>query len=112
VQAARSGIPAILPRSHLRDWLYARVAAAAVLGLLYAATRHHQVYIWRLGSNGRSRISAPGAQVRSGFEWRFARHGEQATSIITRLMIALPMASNACEATRPSCTLPSSRSAG
>jgi UDP-glucuronate 4-epimerase len=44
VQAARSGGPAILPRSHRRDWLYARDAAATMIQLLYARTRRHRVY--------------------------------------------------------------------
>jgi UDP-glucuronate 4-epimerase len=79
VQAARSGIPAILPRSHLRDWLYARDAAAAVLELLYARTRRHRVYnlaagfMWSIAD-----FCARLQQARSGFEWRFAQPGEQA----------------------------------
>jgi UDP-glucuronate 4-epimerase len=79
VQAARSGIPAILPRSHLRDWLYARDAAAAVLELLYARTRRHLVYnlaagfMWSIAD-----FCARLQQVCSGFEWRFAQNGESA----------------------------------
>jgi UDP-glucuronate 4-epimerase len=79
VQAARSGIPAILPRSHLRDWLYARDAAAAVLELLYARTRRHLVYnlaagfMWSIAD-----FCARLQQVWSGFEWRFAQEGETA----------------------------------
>ena len=77
VQAARSGLPAILPRSHLRDWLYARDAAAAVLELLYARTRRHLVYnlaagfMWSIAD-----FCARLQQVCSGFEWRFAQIGE------------------------------------
>jgi UDP-glucuronate 4-epimerase len=73
------GIPAILPRSHLRDWLYARDAAAAVLELLYARTRRHLVYnlaagfMWSIAD-----FCARLQQVRSGFEWRFAQNGESA----------------------------------
>jgi len=79
VQAARSGIPAILSRSHLRDWLYARDAAAAVLELLYARTRRHLVYnlaagfMWSIAD-----FCARLQQVCSGFEWRFAQNGESA----------------------------------
>jgi UDP-glucuronate 4-epimerase len=79
VQAARSGIPAILPRSHLRDWLYARDAAAAVLELLYARTRRHLVYnlaagfMWSIAD-----FCARLQQTCSGFEWRFAENGEPA----------------------------------
>jgi UDP-glucuronate 4-epimerase len=79
VQAARSGIAVILPRSHLRDWLYARDAAAAVHELLYARTRRHRVYnlaagfMWSIAD-----FCARLQQVRSGFEWRFAQPGEQA----------------------------------
>src|ERR1700687_5546209 len=79
VQAVRSGMPAILPRSHLRDWLYARDAAAAVLELLYARSRHHRVYnlaagfMWSIAD-----FCARVQRVCSGFEWRFAQPGEQA----------------------------------
>ena len=79
VQAARSGIPAILPRSHLRDWLYARDAAAAVLELLYARSRRHQVYnlaagfMWSIAD-----FCARLQQICPGFEWRFAQQGEPA----------------------------------
>ncbi|MFL6836823.1 MAG: NAD-dependent epimerase/dehydratase family protein [Bradyrhizobium sp.] len=79
VQAARSGIPAILPRSHVRDWLYARDAAAAMLELLYARTRRRQVYnlaagfMWSIAD-----FCARLQQVWSGFEWRFAQQGEAA----------------------------------
>ena len=79
VQAARSGLPAILPRSHRRDWLYARDAAAAVLELLYARTRRHRVYnlaagfMWSIAD-----FCARLQQVRSGFEWHFAQQGEAA----------------------------------
>ncbi len=79
VQAARSGGPAIVPRSHVRDWLYARDAAAAVIELLYARNRRHQVYnlaagfMWSIADFcGRLQ------QVCPGFEWRFAQQGEQA----------------------------------
>jgi nucleoside-diphosphate-sugar epimerase len=34
VRRARSGRPAVLPRAHVRDWLYSRDMAAAVLALL------------------------------------------------------------------------------
>ncbi len=79
VQAARSRIPAILPRSHLRDWLYARDAAAAVIELLYARTRRHRVYnlaagfMWSIAD-----FCARLQQVCPGFEWRFAHDGEAA----------------------------------
>jgi nucleoside-diphosphate-sugar epimerase len=71
--------PAILPRSHLRDWLYARDAAAAVLELLYARTRRHLVYnlaagfMWSIAD-----FCARLQQVCSGFEWRFDQNGESA----------------------------------
>jgi nucleoside-diphosphate-sugar epimerase len=79
VQAARSGVPAILPRSHLRDWLYARDAAAAVLELLYASTRRHQVYNLAAGfkwsiADFCDRLQ----QVCPGFEWHIAQQGEPA----------------------------------
>jgi UDP-glucuronate 4-epimerase len=79
VQAARSGMPAILPRPHLRNWLYARDAAVAVIELLYARTRRHRVYnlaadfMWSIAD-----FCARLQQVCSGFEWRFAQPGEQA----------------------------------
>jgi UDP-glucuronate 4-epimerase len=79
VQAARAGRPAILPRSHVRDWLYARDAAAAVIELLYARSRRHQVYnlaagfMWSIADFcGRLQ------QVCPAFEWRFAQQSEQA----------------------------------
>jgi UDP-glucuronate 4-epimerase len=79
VQAARSGIPAILPRSHLRDWLYARDAAAAMLELLYARTRRHRVYNLAAGFTWSiADFCARLQRARSGFEWRFAQPGEQA----------------------------------
>ena len=79
VQTARSGTPAILPRSHLRDWLYARDAAAAVLELLYARARRHQVYNLAAGFKWSiADFCARLQQVCSGFEWRFVQHGEQA----------------------------------
>ncbi|GAC1346241.1 MAG: NAD(P)-dependent oxidoreductase [Bradyrhizobium sp.] len=79
VQAARSGIAAILPRSHLRDWLYARDAAAAVLELLYARSRRHRIYnlaggfMWSIAD-----LCARMQQACAGFEWRFAQAGEPA----------------------------------
>jgi UDP-glucuronate 4-epimerase len=79
MQAARSGMPAILPRSHLRDWLYARDAASAVLELLYARRRCHRVYnlaagfMWSIAD-----FCARLQQVWSGFEWRFAQQSEVA----------------------------------
>jgi UDP-glucuronate 4-epimerase len=79
VQAARSGLPAILPRSHPRDWLYARDAAAAMLELLYARTRRHRVYnlaagfMWSIAD-----FCARLQQVWSGFEWHFAQQSEAA----------------------------------
>jgi nucleoside-diphosphate-sugar epimerase len=79
VQAARSGLTAILPRSHPRDWLYARDAAAAMLELLYARTRRHRVYnlaagfMWSIAD-----FCARLQQVWPGFEWRFAQQGEGA----------------------------------
>jgi UDP-glucuronate 4-epimerase len=79
VQAARSGTAAILPRSHLRDWLYARDAAAAVLELLYARSRRHRIYnlaagfMWSIAD-----FCARLQQVCAGFEWRFAQAGEPA----------------------------------
>jgi UDP-glucuronate 4-epimerase len=79
VQAARAGRPAILPRSHPRDWLYARDAAAAVVELLYARSRRHRVYnlaagfMWSMAD-----ICARLQQVWSGFEWRFAQQSEAA----------------------------------
>jgi UDP-glucuronate 4-epimerase len=79
VQAAREGRPAILPRSHVRDWLYARDAATAVIELLYARSRRHKVYnlaagfMWSIADFcGRLQ------QVCPGFEWRFAHQSEQA----------------------------------
>jgi UDP-glucuronate 4-epimerase len=79
VQAARSGMPAILPRSHLRDWLYARDAAAAVLELLYARARRHQVYNLAAGFKWSiADFCVRLQQACSGFEWRFVQHGEQA----------------------------------
>jgi UDP-glucuronate 4-epimerase len=79
VQAARSGTLAILPRPHPRDWLYARDAAAAVLELLYASTRRHQVYNLAAGFKWSiADFCARLQQLRVGFEWRFAHHGEQA----------------------------------
>ncbi len=79
VQAARSGIPALLPRSHLRDWLYARDAAAAAIELLYSRSRRYRVYnlaagfMWSI-ADFCTRLQS----VRPGFEWRFAREGELA----------------------------------
>jgi UDP-glucuronate 4-epimerase len=79
VQAARASLPAILPRSHPRDWLYARDAAAAVIELLYARTRRHRVYnlaagfMWSIAD-----LCARLQQVWPGFEWRFAQEGEAA----------------------------------
>ena len=79
VQAARSGVPAILPRSHLRDWLYARDAAAALTELLYAPSRRHQVYnlaagfMWSI-ADFCDRLQ----QVCPGFEWHIAQQGEPA----------------------------------
>jgi UDP-glucuronate 4-epimerase len=79
VQAARSGRAAILPRSHLRDWLYARDAAAAVLELLYARGRRHRIYnlaagfMWSMAD-----FCARLQQACAGFEWRFAQAGEPA----------------------------------
>jgi UDP-glucuronate 4-epimerase len=79
VQAARSGLPAILPRSHRRDWLYARDAAAAVLELLYARSRRHQVYNLAAGSMWSiADFCARLQQLCPGFEWRFAHQSEQA----------------------------------
>jgi UDP-glucuronate 4-epimerase len=79
VQAARSGRPAILPRSHPRDWLYARDAAAAVIELLYARDRRHRVYnlaagfMWSVAD-----FCARLQQVWPAFEWRFTEPSEQA----------------------------------
>jgi UDP-glucuronate 4-epimerase len=79
LQAARSGVPAILPRSHVRDWLYARDAAVAVLELLYARSRRHQVYnlaagfLWSIAD-----FCARLQQVCPGFRWRLAQPGEHA----------------------------------
>ena len=79
VQAARSGTAAILPRSHLRDWLYARDAAAAVLELLYARSRRHRIYnlaagfMWSIAD-----FCAGLQQAGAGFQWRFAQPGEAA----------------------------------
>src|SRR3979411_3174830 len=60
--------------------------------------------IWRPGSCGQSRISAPvcnkSALASNGVSPRTA---SRPTSIITRPMIAQRWLSNACEATRPSC---------
>jgi nucleoside-diphosphate-sugar epimerase len=68
-----------LPRSHLRDWLYARDATAAVLELLYARARRHQVYNLAAGFKWSiADCCARLQQVRSGFEWRFAQQGEAA----------------------------------
>jgi nucleoside-diphosphate-sugar epimerase len=71
--------PAILPRSHLRDWLYARDAAAALTELLYAPSRRHQVYnlaagfMWSI-ADFCDRLQ----QVCPGFEWHIAQQGEPA----------------------------------
>jgi UDP-glucuronate 4-epimerase len=79
VQAARSGRPALLPRSHVRDWLYARDAAAAVIELLYARNRRYRVYnlaagfMWSVAD-----FCARLQQVRPAFEWRFVQPSEQA----------------------------------
>jgi nucleoside-diphosphate-sugar epimerase len=79
VQAARSGTPAILPRSHLRDWLYARDAAAAVIELLYARSRRHRIYnlaagfMWSIAD-----FCARLQQACAGFEWRFVQPDEAA----------------------------------
>jgi UDP-glucuronate 4-epimerase len=79
VQAARSGVPAILPRSHMRDWLYARDAAAAVVELLYARDRRHRIYnlaagfVWSAAD-----FCARLQHVWPAFEWRFAQPSEQA----------------------------------
>jgi UDP-glucuronate 4-epimerase len=79
VQVARSGVPAILPRSHPRDWLYARDAAAAVIELLYARDRRHRVYnlaagfMWSVAD-----FCARLQQVWPAFEWRFTQPSEQA----------------------------------
>jgi UDP-glucuronate 4-epimerase len=91
VQAFRSGRPAILPRSHLRDWLYARDAVAT--GFI----------IWRPASCGRSPISAPGcnksALPSNGVS---SNRAKRPTSIFTRPTIAPRWRTIACEATRPS----------
>jgi UDP-glucuronate 4-epimerase len=79
MRAARSGRAAILPRSHLRDWLYARDAAAAVLELLYARSRRHRIYnlaagfMWSIAD-----FCARLQQACAGFQWRFAQAGEPA----------------------------------
>jgi UDP-glucuronate 4-epimerase len=79
VHAARSGTPAILQRSHLRDWLYARDAAAAVIELLYARGRRHRIYnlaagfMWSIAD-----FCARLQQAGVGFEWRFVQPGEVA----------------------------------
>jgi UDP-glucuronate 4-epimerase len=102
VQAARSGGPAILPRSHRRDWLYARDAAATMIELLYARTRRHRVYnlaagfLWSIAD-----FCARLQQVYPGLEWRFAQQGEAASIDYYAAMIALRWRSNACEGTRP-----------
>jgi nucleoside-diphosphate-sugar epimerase len=78
VQAARSGTAAILPRSHLRDWLYAR-DAAAVLELLYARSRRHRIYNLAAGFKWSiADFCARLQQASAGFQWRFAQPGEPA----------------------------------
>lgn len=73
VRRARSGLPAVLPRPHRRDWLYSRDMAAAVLALLdrpdgeprivnvapgsnaalsewcWALQRRYPAFMWRIG---------------------------------------------------------------
>jgi UDP-glucuronate 4-epimerase len=79
VQAARSGTPAILPRSHLRDWLYARDAAAAVIELLYARSRRHRIYNLAAGFTWSiADFCARLQQACAGFEWRFVQPDEAA----------------------------------
>ncbi len=87
--AARAGIPALLPRPGLRDWLYAPDAAQAVARLIAAERLAHPLYnlsspaVWpvlawgeRLAGN---RDASKGTLVRPGFVCRLAEPGETPT---------------------------------
>jgi len=109
---ARSALPAILPRSHLRDCSMRGMQRPPCSSCYMPARVTIRSTIWRWVQMVDRGFLRPLQQVRSGFEWRFARHRRAGQHRYTRLMIALPWLSNACEPTRPFCTLQSSQSAG
>ena len=90
-----SGALAILPRSHMRDWLYARDAAVAVVELLDARDRRHRVYnlaagfMWSVAD-----FCARLQHLWPAFEWRFVQRGEQANIDYYALYDRAPMAND------------------
>lgn len=79
-EAARRGVPALLARAGVRDWVYAPDVARAVHAVLRAESLSHRVYnvsspeTWSALAWGQ-RL----ATLRPGFECRLARDGEAPT---------------------------------
>ncbi len=79
LRLADDGVPAILPRPGLRDWLYVRDAAAGLSLLLNSKRLPNAVYnvaagfVWPLAEWCRAT-----AALAIGFDWRLAQEAEQA----------------------------------
>jgi UDP-glucose 4-epimerase len=76
-EAARLGVPALLSRPGVRDWIYAPDVARAVLAVAQAQTLQHRLY--NISASERWSALAWGeylASIRPGFACRLAEPGE------------------------------------
>ncbi len=94
LMALRRGEPVVLDRDAVRDWLYVRDAAAAILALLGAERLHHRVF--NVGSGAVSALSAwcealqPGLACRVGAAATVQSWGDRPSLDIARLLAGTP----------------------
>ncbi|MGF6506323.1 NAD-dependent epimerase/dehydratase family protein [Paraburkholderia sp. 32] len=77
LERARRGETVVLPRTHRRDWLYVRDAAAALAALLAQSALAHVAYNVAAGFEWSVADWCDRLAARySGFDWRIAREGD------------------------------------